>query len=167
MSRLLKLQSNRFKALPFIAVFLTSCLAIGLSFYAEFVMNYAPCLFCQIQRGLYLLLAPTALVGVIAMRQRAARYLCLSLLAINCGVASYQSLIQFRLIKDPCDRNVAIATPAAYKNLLLNREKKKTPCSEIQWKIAGLPISTINGITSLALFCMLLIRLPERDTRTS
>lgn len=137
-----KLRSHRFWILWFI-----SMIGLSLSFCAEFIWSFAPCLLCLTQRILYGLLAVFSFLGVLKHSKMASRG-CLILLAVNFCVASYHTLVQLEIVTDRCRRTPRVENAAAYRNFLL---ENRPSCAEKQWTFEKIPIPALNGLVSLAL----------------
>ncbi len=68
------------------------------------------------------------------------------LLFMNCSVASYHALVQFKWIEDRCKTALHVTDLTQYGDLL-----KKKGCAEKSWEIANIPAPIFNGAISLCL----------------
>lgn len=135
----------------FWTIFIVSCMAVSSSFFVEIWLKKQPCFLCQIQRVLYLLLIPVALIGIFSPLITLGKRCCILLLIASCLVSSYHSLVQFKVIRDKCQIDLRINDPESYKSMLLKTNNLKTSCSKISWIILGIPISVINNLISITL----------------
>lgn len=153
MLKLLKLPLKFPLKIRFLIIALITGLAICFSFLTEFFSNQLPCPLCSIQRWIYISLFPFALICVFSDRKELTRRFCQIILIAGFLTASYHSLVQFKIVKDRCQKP-KIENLASYKELLTQRKKQKTSCSEIILKIGPFPLSTINAVLSLALLIL-------------
>lgn len=123
-------------------VVLVAAACVGVSFWAEYGWGLAPCSLCWMQRALYLVVIPAAVMG---MFWKWGRICCLGLLCLNFLVASYQTLIQWGLIEDRC-QSKRVSDFISYKEMLQN-----PGCSERQWSLGPIPASACNGIVLFGL----------------
>jgi disulfide bond formation protein DsbB len=155
MWKLSVLKTNRPSKSTFSAIFFAACLALSVSFFVEFFLEKRPCFLCTIQRALYLSLLVSTLIGIVSSFTAMAKMLCQISLICIFAVAGYHSLIQFEVIKDTCKTESKIGDIESYKKLLLKTENSAPSCSDNSWSIGGIPLSIINGLMALGLFCFL------------
>ena len=129
-----------------------SSLSVGSSLIAETLLHLSPCILCQVQRGLHVLLIPIALCWLSApydaMKLRLKK-ICLCLLALSALVAAYHTLVQWNWVQDRCKSSVEIMDAASYRALLSESPKG---CSKSGWKWGKVPVSAMNAFLSLFLF---------------
>lgn len=105
--------------------------ALGISFFVEYVIGIRPCILCKLQRIPYYAIGGLALLGLLVKWKRGVlRLIQLSFLA-GALVAFYHTSIQFGYISSPC-------------------QKRQTKQAGPSWRILGLPPPLYNGVFSLA-----------------
>ena len=132
-----------------------SSFCLCLSLFAEHILNQPPCALCLAQRTLHLCLALAALAAIslpaLSSLSRLVRKACLAILLMSFAVASYHTLVQWKIVEDRCKARFTSKTVAAYKDFL-----SRASCSENGWKIGPIPASRANGAASLGFYCLLL-----------
>jgi disulfide bond formation protein DsbB len=132
--------------LPLIVTWLYSLIALSCSFYQQYIAQIDPCYLCKLQRLPFFAIFLITPIGFIAnFNQIACRFLQLFFLISLC-LALYHLLIQFGLVNEQCIMNQTINNR---EDFLLLLTKPSISCSEIKWKIFGMPITAYNLIFSL------------------
>lgn len=105
--------------------------ALGISFFVEYVIGIRPCILCKLQRIPYYAVGVLALLSLLIHWKRGIiRLIQVSFLA---GVifAGYHTCVQFGFMGSPC-------------------QKKRAEQTVPSWRIVGLPPPLFNGVFSLA-----------------
>ena len=153
MLKLLTQPINRSLKLLFSVIFLTSVVALILSFFVEFFSNLTPCLLCNIQRGIYGLLGFSSLSGIVCSFTNLSKRLCQICLMLLLIVASYHTLVQFGILRDRCRTETQVESIEAYKKSL-EASKASSGCADSAWKILNVPISVWNGLLALSFLAL-------------
>ena len=133
-------------------VFLLASISIAFSGYSEYINGILPCRLCITQRIIHFALLSTSALGIFSRFTNFAWTLCILLLFISFFVASYHGLIQIGILKDRCSFSENIADISSFKRML---EKPHVPCSTISLHFLNIPISMLNAMSSLLIFCFL------------
>ena len=104
--------------------------ALGTSFFVEYVMRIRPCILCRLQRIHYFAIGGLALLGLFLKWKRGIIRLIQVCLLAGVILATYHTCIQFGIITSPC-------------------QKKQTRQAGPSWRILGLPPPLFNGVFSL------------------
>ena len=121
--------------------------ALGFSYYTEYANHLPPCTLCLIQRSLYGLTFIAALLGAATSYKTIAKWSVVTLLSLNFAIASYHTLVQYKIVEDRC-KSETIQDMNAYKTMLT---AKRPGCSDASWKIGPIPAPILSGLFSLAL----------------
>lgn len=123
------------------------------SFYFEFFRNYQPCLLCQMQRGVFMLIAIVALIGLIHRNNLAntRRYvvLMLALSVVGLFFAGRQIWLQAQPVHDPtmCMPGIHFLWKTgnysdAFKMLFTGTKD----CGEAKWHLFGLSMAGWSAV---------------------
>lgn len=131
----------------FLSAFLISILSISF----EVFLNVEPCLFCKLQRYVYIALLVPSFLSITKESCRNIHMTRLMQLCFLIGglLALYHLLMQWGLISDFC-AVPKINSIEQFESLL-----NKKSCSEISWKVFGMPITFFNLGISLIFFTLL------------
>ena len=116
-----------------------SILALSFSFSFEYFGNTKACLFCNLQRLVYILIAGASFLGiVISSFKKYTFWSIIIILSFGIVISTYHVLIQHGFLKDPCKIAPQITTLNSFENLIFH---SPVPCSKISWSLFGLSIS--------------------------
>ena len=140
-----------------------SILALSFSFSFEYFGDIKACLFCNLQRITYILIAGFSLLGiVISSFKKYAFWPIVIILSFGIVISTYHVLIQHGFLKDPCKIAPQITALNSFENLIFH---SPVPCSKISWSLFGISISIYNLGLYLFFFSFALMNLFIKKTR--
>ena len=148
---------NKSEVLSFsylLIVLFLSVLILILSFSFEYFGNTKACLFCNLQRLIYILIAILSFLGIVvsSFKKYAFRSVVI-ILSIGIIISTCHVLIQYGVLKDPCKIAPQITDINSFENLIFH---SPIPCSKISWSLFGISISIYNIGLYLCLFILTL-----------
>ncbi len=112
--------------------------------------NTKACLFCNLQRLIYILIAILSFLGIaISSFKKYAFWSIAIILFMGIIISIYHTLIQYGFLKDPCKVATQITDINSFENLIFY---SPIPCSKISWSLFGVSISIYNLGLYLCLF---------------
>ena len=105
--------------------------ALGISFFVEYVLGIRPCILCKLQRVPYYATGALSILGLLISWKRGILRLIQVCFLAGVILATYHSCVQFGFLGSPC-------------------QKKRTVQTGPSWRILGLPPPLYNGVFSLA-----------------
>ncbi len=128
-----------------------SILSLSFVLFLEYVLNYKPCQLCLYQRIPYLLILIFSFVGFFFSKNLYWLYTIMIFFISSTIISGYHSGIEFGLLNESssCASN---SIESLDKTKLLESLSNSMPnCKDIEFKLFGLSLATINFLISFAL----------------
>ncbi|QDL99434.1 disulfide bond formation protein B [Rhodopseudomonas palustris] len=142
-----------------LTVVVVALVALAAGWFAQLVLEMAPCKLCLEQRYAYYLDIPIGLLVAFAAWRGAPVWLLASGLAVlglmafgNAGLAAYHAGVEWQFWAGPSDCSGPILDLSKAGGLLAQLDTVKVVrCDEVQWRFLGLSFAGYNVLMSLAL----------------
>ena len=135
----------------FLYLLIYSILSLSFALFIEYVLNYKPCQLCLYQRIPYLLILVFSFVGFFFPKNLYWLYTIMIFFISSTIISGYHSGIEFGLLNESssCASN---SIESLDKTKLLESLSNSMPnCKDIEFKLFGLSLATINFLISFAL----------------
>ena len=134
-------------------ILLFSIFALLIAYFTQYVLGHQPCNLCLIERIPYVLIIIVITLSFLFKKYEKIYLTLLSLIFISATLISFYHVgIEQGFINESLVCNLGSQTTNLTAEDLLNELKKKTiNCKDVNFKIIGLSLATINTIISLIL----------------
>ena len=134
-------------------ILLFSIFALLTAYFTQYVLGHQPCNLCLIERIPYVLIIIVITLSFLFKKYEKIYLTLLSLIFISATLISFYHVgIEQGFINESLVCNLGSQTTNLTAEDLLNELKKKTiNCKDVNFKIIGLSLATINTIISLIL----------------
>tara|TARA_B100000427_G_C15135205_1_gene431978 strand:+ start:100 stop:579 length:480 start_codon:yes stop_codon:yes gene_type:complete len=149
--------NNNFEIKKFyIFIFVFSLLSLLIALYIEFYLGYSPCKLCLYQRIPYLLSIFITLLGINYYKNLVWMYLLLITFFSSLLLSGYHFGIEQEIFSEfsGCTANSINITDKNELLKLLNSEVNS--CKNVDFRILGLSLATINFLLSFLIFVLIL-----------
>ena len=149
--------NNNFEIKKFyIFIFVFSLLSLLIALYIEFYLGYSPCKLCLYQRIPYLLSIFITLLGINYYKNLVWMYLLLITFFSSLLLSGYHFGIEQEIFSEfsGCTANSINITDKNELLKLLNSEVNS--CKNVDFRILGLSLATINFLLSFIIFILIL-----------
>ena len=138
----------------YIFIFVFSLLSLLIALYIEFYLGYSPCKLCVYQRIPYLLAIFITLLGIIYYKNLIWLYLLLISFFSSLLLSGYHFGIEQEIFSEfsGCTGNSINITDKNELLKLLNSEVNS--CKNVDFRILGLSLATINFLLSFLIFVL-------------
>lgn len=127
-------------------------LALGFSFWIQFVQKIEPCRLCKLQRLPYFGIALFPLLGLMRLNFNKIRVGLICLFGITALLATYHLCVIGGLIQDFCAVKGGIESIDDFMLMI----DSHVPCSKSEWRLLGLPMPVYSLIVSSMLILMII-----------
>lgn len=155
----------------FIAIYLISLGALGLGFFTQYVLGFAPCELCLYQRVPYVILSIISMAALILKRSEKTWIIMIILSVLSSiGLSGYHTLIERGALEGSSHCNPDINMP---DNLSTEQIKQQlyqrdvATCTKAPFKVMMLSMTEWNLVFNLILLISLLYYLRKRVYATS
>ena len=140
----------------YIIIFIFSLLSLSIALYIEFYLGYSPCKLCIYQRIPYLLAIFITFLGISYYKNLIWLYLLLITFFSSFLLAGYHFGIEQEIFREfsGCKGNSISIIDKNELLKLLNSEVNT--CKNVDFKIFGLSLATINFLSSFIIFILIL-----------
>ena len=140
----------------YIFIFVFSLLSLLIALYIEFYLGYSPCKLCLYQRIPYLLSIFITLLGINYYKNLVWMYLLLITFFSSLLLSGYHFGIEQEIFSEfsGCTANSVNITDKNELLKLLNSEVNS--CKNVDFRILGLSLATINFLLSFLIFVLIL-----------
>ena len=140
----------------YIIIFVFSLLSLLIALYIEFYLGYSPCKLCLYQRIPYLLSIFITLLGINYYKNLVWMYLLLITFFSSLLLSGYHFGIEQEIFSEfsGCTANSVNITDKNELLKLLNSEVNS--CKNVDFRILGLSLATINFLLSFLIFVLIL-----------
>ena len=140
----------------YIFIFVFSLLSLLIALYIEFYLGYSPCKLCLYQRIPYLLSIFITLLGINYYKNLVWMYLLLITFFSSLLLSGYHFGIEQEIFSEfsGCTANSINITDKNELLKLLNSEVNS--CKNVDFRILGLSLATINFLLSFLIFVLIL-----------
>lgn len=134
-------------------ILLFSIFALLYAYYVEYILGHKPCNLCIIERIPYILTILLVTLNLIAKQYEKIILVLLSLIFIFATFISFyhfgieQGIFKESLVCDLNDKNMNLSK----EDLLKTLQKNTISCKDVNFRILGFSLATLNTITSLVL----------------
>ena len=137
-------------------IFIISLLSLLIALYIEFFLGYQPCKLCIYQRIPYLIAIFLTLLGIIFSKNLIWLYSLLLIFFSSFLLSGYHLGIEQEIFKEfsGCTGNSINTIDKTELLKLLNSEVNS--CKNVDFKIFGLSLATINFLLSFVIFILIL-----------
>ena len=142
-----------------------SILSLSFVLFLEYVLNYKPCQLCLYQRIPYLLILVFSFIGFFFPKNVYWLYTIMILFISSTIISGYHSGIEFGLLNESysCASN---SIENLDKTKLLESLSNSMPnCKDIEFKLFGLSLATINFLISFALSFLIYFKINYEKNR--
>ena len=149
----------------FLYLLIYSILSLSFALFIEYVLNYKPCQLCLYQRIPYLLILIFSIVGFFFSKNIYWLYTIMILFISSAIISGYHSGIEFGLLNESssCASN---SIESLDKTKLLESLSYSMPnCKDIEFKLFGLSLATINFLISFALSFLIYFKINYEKNR--
>ncbi len=139
-------------------LFLSSAIALTSAYISQYIFNYQPCVLCLYQRKPFFAIIAISLISLTLLKssksQKITFFLCLILLLINSGIATYHVGVEEKIFTGPstCAGAKLNESQSLEELKLALLKAPSVKCNEPQFYLLGLTMATWNLI-----FCLLLV----------
>ena len=130
-----------------------SIFALGAAYFVQYILGHKPCNLCLIERLPYISSIIIILLGLILKKFEKFIFILLALIFISATTISFYHLgIEQGFFKESlvCGSNIEINN-LTKENLLKELQKITTSCKDVDFRLFGLSLATINTIISFIL----------------
>ena len=149
----------------FLYLLIYSILSLSFALFLEYVLNYKPCQLCLYQRIPYLLILIFSFVGIFFSKNINWLYTIMIFFISSTIISGYHSGIEFGLLNESssCASN---SIESLDKTKLLESLSNSMPnCKDIEFKLFGLSLATINFLISFALSFLIYFKINYEKNR--
>ena len=149
----------------YIIIFIFSLLSLLIALYIEFYLGYSPCKLCIYQRIPYLLTIFITLLGISYYKNLVWLYLLLMTFFSSLLLSGYHFGIEQEIFSEfsGCTGNSINITDKNKLLELLNSEINS--CKNVDFRILGLSLATINFLLSFLIFVLILKVIKNEKTK--
>ena len=130
-----------------------SIFALIVAFFIEYILDHKPCNLCLLERVPYILVIVLVVLVTIFEKFERSIFFLLSLIFLSATILSFYHFgIEQGFIKESivCNLNQEISN-LSKEDLLKELNNKRISCKDVDFKIFGLSLATINTFISLIL----------------
>ena len=140
----------------YIIIFIVSLLSLIVALYIEFFLGYLPCKLCIYQRVPYLVAIFVTFLGINYSKNLFWLYTLLAVFLLSIILSGYHFGIEQEIFKEfsGCTNNSLNITDKNQLLEFLNSEVNS--CKNVDFKIFGLSLASINLLLSLLIFILIL-----------
>ena len=140
----------------YIIIFIVSLLSLVVALYIEFFLGYLPCKLCIYQRVPYLVAIFVTFLGINYSKNLFWLYTLLAVFLLSIILSGYHFGIEQEIFKEfsGCTNNSLNITDKNQLLEFLNSEVNS--CKNVDFKIFGLSLASINLLLSLLIFILIL-----------
>ena len=149
----------------FLYLLIYSILSLSFALFLEYVLNYKPCQLCLYQRIPYLLILIFSFVGFFFPKNVYWLYAIMIFFISSTIISGYHSGIEFGLLNESssCAAN---SIESLDKTKLLESLSYSMPnCKDIEFKLFGLSLATINFLISFVLSFLIYCKINYEKNR--
>ena len=149
----------------FLYLLIYSIFCLGFALFIEYVLNYKPCQLCLYQRIPYLLILIFSFVGFFFPKNLYWLYTIMIFFISSTIISGYHSGIEFDLLNESssCASN---SIESLDKTKLLESLSNSMPnCKDIEFKLFGLSLATINFLISFVISFLIYFKISYEKNR--
>ena len=149
----------------FFCLLIYSIFSLSFALFLEYALNYKPCLLCLYQRIPYLLILVFSFVGFFFPKNIYWLYTIMILFISSTIISGYHSGIEFGLLNESpsCSSN---SIESLDKTKLLESLSYSMPnCKDIEFKLFGLSLATINFLISFVVSFLIYFKINYEKNR--
>jgi len=135
----------------FLYLLIYSFLSLSFALFLEYVLNYKPCQLCLYQRIPYLLILIFSFVGFFFPKNLYWLYTIMIFFISSTIISGYHSGIEFGLLNESSSCASNLIENLDKTKLLESLNNSMPNCKDIEFKLFGLSLATINFLISFAL----------------
>lgn len=149
-------------SIPWI-VLAASVATLGGAYFFQYVLGYAPCHLCLIERMPYYFAIPAALFAGLLSREAnlgigpvVLLALCAAAFAINAGISGYHAGVEYKWWAGPssCTGGGLVSNSLVTLQAELQSGMRTPQCDKAPWTLFGISLAGFNFLLSLALFAL-------------
>ena len=135
----------------FLYLLIYSILSLSFVLFLEYVLNYKPCQLCLYQRIPYLLILIFSFIGFFFPKNVYWLYTIMIFFISSTIISGYHSGIEFGLLNESSSCASNLIENLDKTKLLESLNNSMPNCKDIEFKLFGLSLATINFLISFAL----------------
>jgi len=135
----------------FLYLLIYSILSLSFVLFLEYVLNYKPCQLCLYQRIPYLLILIFSFIGFFFPKNIYWLYTIMIFFISSTIISGYHSGIEFGLLNESSSCASNLIENLDKTKLLESLNNSMPNCKDIEFKLFGLSLATINFLISFAL----------------
>ena len=149
----------------FLYLLIYSILSLSFVLFLEYVLNYKPCQLCLYQRIPYLLILIFSFVGFFFPKNLYWLYTIMIFFISSTIISGYHSGIEFGLLNESSSCASNLIENLDKTKLLESLSNSMPNCKDIEFKLFGLSLATINFLISFALSFLIYFKINYEKNR--
>ena len=149
----------------FLYLLIYSILSLSFALFLEYVLNYKPCQLCLYQRIPYLLILIFSFVGFFFPKNIYWLYTVMIFFISSTIISGYHSGIEFGLLNESSSCASNLIENLDKTKLLESLNNSMPNCKDIEFKLFGLSLATINFLISFALSFLIYFKINYEKNR--
>ena len=149
----------------FLYLLIYSILSLSFALFLEYVLNYKPCQLCLYQRIPYLLILIFSFVGFFFPKNIYWLYTIMIFFISSTIISGYHSGIEFGLLNESSSCASNLIENLDKTKLLESLSNSMPNCKDIEFKLFGLSLATINFLISFALSFLIYFKINYEKNR--
>ena len=149
----------------FLYLLIYSFLSLSFALFLEYVLNYKPCQLCLYQRIPYLLILIFSFVGFFFPKNLYWLYTIMIFFISSTIISGYHSGIEFGLLNESSSCASNLIENLDKTKLLESLNNSMPNCKDIEFKLFGLSLATINFLISFALSFLIYFKINYEKNR--
>jgi len=149
----------------FLYLLIYSFLSLSFALFLEYVLNYKPCQLCLYQRIPYLLILIFSFVGFFFSKNLYWLYTIMIFFISSTIISGYHSGIEFGLLNESSSCASNLIENLDKTKLLESLSNSMPNCKDIEFKLFGLSLATINFLISFALSFLIYFKINYEKNR--
>ena len=149
----------------FLYLLIYSILSLSFALFLEYVLNYKPCQLCLYQRIPYLLILIFSFVGFFFPKNLYWLYTIMIFFISSTIISGYHSGIEFGLLNESSSCASNLIENLDKTKLLESLNNSMPNCKDIEFKLFGLSLATINFLISFALSFLIYFKINYEKNR--
>ena len=142
-----------------------SILSLSFALFLEYVLSYKPCQLCLYQRIPYLLILIFSFIGFFFPKNIYWLYTIMIFFISSTIISGYHSGIEFGLLNESSSCASNLIENLDKTKLLESLNNSMPNCKDIEFKLFGLSLATINFLISFALSFLIYFKINYEKNR--
>ena len=149
----------------FLYLLIYSFLSLSFALFLEYVLNYKPCQLCLYQRIPYLLILIFSFIGFFFPKNIYWLYTIMIFFISSTIISGYHSGIEFGLLNESSSCASNLIENLDKTKLLESLNNSMPNCKDIEFKLFGLSLATINFLISFVVSFLIYFKINYEKNR--